>query len=40
MTTIRDIIKQIQTEISSTDDLQPDRAAEMLTKLSAFYLKD
>ena len=34
MTTVRDLVKQMQTEIRDTD-LQPDRAAELLAKLSA-----
>jgi len=35
MSTVRDMVKAIQVEIRQTPDLQPDRAAEMLTKLAA-----
>jgi hypothetical protein len=34
--TVREHIKQIQAEVGQTD-LQPDRAAELLTRLSALY---
>ncbi len=34
MTTIRDMVKAMQVEIRDTD-LQPDRAAELLTKMTA-----
>ena len=36
MKTIREQVSEIQKEILETD-LQPDRAAEMLTQLSALY---
>ena len=35
MTTVRNLIRQMQLEIRETADLQPDRAAELLTKLTA-----
>jgi hypothetical protein len=33
--TIRDLVRQMQAEIRDTSDLQPDRAAEILIKLTA-----
>lgn len=33
--TVRDLIESMRREIRDTDDLQPDRAAELLTKLTA-----
>jgi hypothetical protein len=33
--TVRDLVRQMQTEIRDTSDLQPIRAAELLTKLTA-----
>ena len=35
--TIRELIKQIRDEIFKSEDLLPDRAAELLAKLSALY---
>lgn len=33
--TVRDMVRQIQVEIRDTPDLQPDRAAELLNRLTA-----
>ncbi len=33
--TVRDLVKAFQQEIQRTDDLQPDRAADLLNKLTA-----
>jgi Tfp pilus assembly PilM family ATPase len=33
--TVRDLVKAFQQEIQRTEDLQPDRAAELLNKLTA-----
>jgi hypothetical protein len=35
MPTVRDLVRQMQIEIRDTPDLQPDRAAEILTRLTA-----
>jgi len=34
---VREIVKEIQTEIRESADLQPDRAAELLVTLSSIY---
>src|SRR5688572_7840667 len=35
--TVRSLIREIQTEVRESQDLQPDRAAELLLRLSALY---
>ncbi len=35
MTTVRDMVRQIQVEVRDASDLMPSRAAELLTKLTA-----
>lgn len=35
MTTVRDWVREIQSEIRATDDLQPSRASHLLNRLSA-----
>lgn len=35
MSTVRELVREMQKEIRDTDDLQPDRASECLNKLAA-----